>query len=86
MKEAYILEKANEYVCLKENGYINNLFSLYNEAQMNDDDESCCKLLTAIEKEDKRQSPKDKYDQEELQIALIVKRGKHGTGNLHKPA
>ena len=86
MKEAYILEKANEFVCLKEAFYMNNLFSLYDEAQRHFDDESCDKILAQVEKEDIRQSAKDKYDQEELQIALIVKRGKHGTGNLHKPA
>jgi hypothetical protein len=83
MKEAYILERANEYVSIKEAFYMDNLFGLYNEAQRNGDDEACEKLLTEVEKEDRRQSPKDKYDEEEVEIALIVKRGKHNAGTPH---
>jgi hypothetical protein len=80
MKEQDTIDRANEFVCIKEAFYINHLFDLYNEAQRNQDDDSCNAILSAIEKECKRQDPKNKYDEEELKIALIVKRGKHNEG------
>jgi hypothetical protein len=74
-EDAYILNRANTVVICAENKYLADLTSQLNLAA-SEEPSKVDKLLDKLTDEKERLSPEHKWDEEEVQIALMERRGK----------
>lgn len=76
MSEREFIDKCETAVIEAETKYMDGLIKTYQEEQVRPcpDDFLLDKILGKILKEQNRTNPKDKYDEEEVAIARIVRR------------